>query len=370
MGNKKKQKKGKNKKNNTSNTNKNKNTNKDDRRKKREKKAKEYHKQFIDQLKALGLRINEVGGDGNCFFRSVCDQLEGSEDNHFYYRALACDYIEENKDFIKFFIEDDIPIEKYISDMRRDGVWGGNIEIYSLSQTLNVNFYIFLYDRPMYIVKNFEIPNRNIYLSYHDAMHYNSVRLLEDFSKGEIPISIPLDLLTGVSKSQDAQMLNDNDNDIDSVNDESNEESENENEEQTVENEKKKKDDKMNKEDKEKKEKKDNFVFKGISICSIEDLSNNERKNLKKKKLSLEGIIYDIPKGKCYCSSNRKYKNCHEGKDVEGEFNTEESIFFCNLTDFSLIFSSVLIETQISQKDNKEVKEMKELEKKLEMIYI
>ena len=30
-----------------------------------------------------------MGGDGNCLFRSVADQIEGNENNHAFYRKSA-----------------------------------------------------------------------------------------------------------------------------------------------------------------------------------------------------------------------------------------------------------------------------------------
>jgi OTU domain-containing protein 3 len=69
-------------------------------------------------------------GDGNCLFRSVADQIEGNENNHYFYRTSAIDYMEENQDHFKFFIEDDRSFEDYIKEMKKDGIWGGNLEIY------------------------------------------------------------------------------------------------------------------------------------------------------------------------------------------------------------------------------------------------
>lgn len=44
----------------------------------------------------------------------------------------------EQQDHFKFFIEDDVTFEDYIKEMKKDGVWGGNLEIY-------VSKYMFLY---------------------------------------------------------------------------------------------------------------------------------------------------------------------------------------------------------------------------------
>jgi OTU domain-containing protein 3 len=81
-------------------------------------------KKFREQLAPSYLKVKEMGADGNCFFRSIADQLEGDESMHMKYRHEAVDYIRLNKnDFIPF-IEDDETIEQYCDDMEKDGVWG------------------------------------------------------------------------------------------------------------------------------------------------------------------------------------------------------------------------------------------------------
>ena len=88
--------------------------------------------------------------------------------------------MKENKDTFAPFIEDDEPIDDYIERMSKNSEWGGNLEIYALSMLLEANFYIYIYEHPMYIVKNFEKPKKNIMLTYHDGQHYNSLRKLEE----------------------------------------------------------------------------------------------------------------------------------------------------------------------------------------------
>lgn len=73
----------------------------------------------------MQLKIKEIKGDGNCLFRALSDQLFGNEQQYSDLRQQACQLIEENKDVYRFYIEDDVTIEDYIDDMRKDGVWGG-----------------------------------------------------------------------------------------------------------------------------------------------------------------------------------------------------------------------------------------------------
>ena len=79
---------------------------------------------FKEQLDPLCLKVKEMGADGNCFFRSIADQLTGDESRHMEYRRHAVNYIRANKEMYIPFIEDDETIEQYCDDMDKNGVWG------------------------------------------------------------------------------------------------------------------------------------------------------------------------------------------------------------------------------------------------------
>ena len=170
--------------NNNNNSKKNKKErNKYRKKNKRNRKIDEEDEKFKKHLETLGYFIREVGGDGNCLFRSVAEQIEGNENNYKEYREKCINYMEEHKDVFAPFIEDDVPLDKYIEKMSQNGEWGGNLEIYALSMALEANFYIYIHEHPMYVVKNFEKPKKNVMLTYHDGKHYNSLRKLEEKNK-------------------------------------------------------------------------------------------------------------------------------------------------------------------------------------------
>jgi hypothetical protein len=103
----------------------------------------------IDQEKRLrntlamdSLEIVEMSPDGNCLFRSLSDQLFGDYgNNHGDVRWAICDYIEKHQDDFKVFLvfedkddvdqheEDARDFEHYVETIRKDGEWGGNLEI-------------------------------------------------------------------------------------------------------------------------------------------------------------------------------------------------------------------------------------------------
>ena len=143
----------------------------------------EIDEEFVKDLEKLGYFIREVGGDGNCLFRSVSDQMDNNQQNYKMYREVCIDYMSKNQDEFAPFIEDDETYDKYLERMGEDGEWGGNLEIYALSKALKANFYIYIHKHPMYIVNNFDKPKKNILMTYHDGKHYNSLRKLEEKSK-------------------------------------------------------------------------------------------------------------------------------------------------------------------------------------------
>jgi OTU domain-containing protein 3 len=62
---------------------------------------------FSVQIRALNLRIRDVDADGNCLFRAVADQIEGNQQNHLKYRHAVVDYMQDNPDLFKPFIDQD-----------------------------------------------------------------------------------------------------------------------------------------------------------------------------------------------------------------------------------------------------------------------
>ena len=93
-------------------------------------------------LEADGLEIIDMDPDGNCLFRSLSDQLFGDYGkSHYIVRSSVCDFMEQNEDDFRLFLvfedenddgqdeEDARDFEHYIGNMRRDGEWGGNLEV-------------------------------------------------------------------------------------------------------------------------------------------------------------------------------------------------------------------------------------------------
>ncbi|KAJ0236551.1 OVARIAN TUMOR DOMAIN-containing deubiquitinating enzyme 7 [Hirschfeldia incana] len=159
--------------------------------------------QFRAQLDSLGLKIIQVTSDGNCFFRSLADQLEGNEDEHSKYRSMVVQYI-VNREMFEPFIEDDVPFEDYCKTMDDDGTWAGNMELQAASLVTRSNICIHRSMSPRWYIRNFEDPRtRMIHLSYHDGEHYNSVRSKEDAGGGPArPVLIEADAKVSAASKQ------------------------------------------------------------------------------------------------------------------------------------------------------------------------
>ncbi|CAN6241340.1 unnamed protein product [Urochloa humidicola] len=152
--------------------------------------------EFRAQLDSLGLKIVEVNADGNCFFRAMGDQLEGSEEEHMKYRAMVVDYVVKHREDFEPFIEDEVPFEEYCDSMLKDGTWAGHMELQAASLLTRRNICIHMLNSPRWYINNFsgrEATNM-IHLSYHHGEHYNSVRLREDPCQGPaMPVLIKTD---------------------------------------------------------------------------------------------------------------------------------------------------------------------------------
>ena len=77
------------------------------------------------KLRKQGLVVSRVGGDGNCLFRVIADQLEGDEDKHAKYREAAVKHMKKNPVDFDPFIQEDQTFDQYMKKMAKDGTWGG-----------------------------------------------------------------------------------------------------------------------------------------------------------------------------------------------------------------------------------------------------
>ena len=87
------------------------------------------------------LRPLDVGGGGDCFFRSVSHQLYGDSSHHHEVRAAGVQYLRDNPErFIESIV--DTPWLRYISYMSLEGTWADHIIIQAVADALNLRIHI------------------------------------------------------------------------------------------------------------------------------------------------------------------------------------------------------------------------------------
>ncbi|XP_012656923.1 OTU domain-containing protein 3 [Otolemur garnettii] len=105
---------------------------------------------FANQLQALGLKLREVPGDGNCLFRALGDQLEGHSRNHLKHRQETVDYMIKQREDFEPFVEDDIPFEKHVASLAKPGTFAGNDAIVAFARNHQLNVVIHQLNAPLW----------------------------------------------------------------------------------------------------------------------------------------------------------------------------------------------------------------------------
>ena len=92
-------------------------------------------------LHQLGLRPQDVGGWGDCFFRAVSHQLYGDPSHHWYVRQAGIHYLRENPEH---FIESNTQNSwnEYLTNMSRQGSWCDALIVQAVAESQNLRIHI------------------------------------------------------------------------------------------------------------------------------------------------------------------------------------------------------------------------------------
>ncbi|NXD15028.1 OTUD3 protein, partial [Nothocercus nigrocapillus] len=146
------------------------------------------------QLQALGLKLREVPGDGNCLFRALGDQLEGHSRNHLKHRQETVDYMIKQREDFEPFVEDDVPFEKHITNLAKPGTFAGNDAIVAFARNHEMNVVIHQPNAPLWQIRGTDKSNaRELHIAYRYGEHYDSVRRINDDS--EAPAYLQMEML-------------------------------------------------------------------------------------------------------------------------------------------------------------------------------
>ncbi|KAF9579501.1 hypothetical protein BGW38_004218 [Lunasporangiospora selenospora] len=148
------------------------------------------------QLAGLNLQLKDTMGDGNCLFRACADQFYGSEREHAPLRAEVCRYIEEHAEHFRSFL-DNVSVEAHVAQMRKNGTYGGNIELVAFARMKKVDIKVY---QPgyIYVIEGVDVkkdgssPGQRpvMHIAYHTWEHYSSIRNIDGPHEG-LPLINP-----------------------------------------------------------------------------------------------------------------------------------------------------------------------------------
>jgi hypothetical protein len=95
-----------------------------------------------------------------------------TQDKHGELRTKICDFILENEKEYQFYIQE--PMEKYIKRMRKNGVYGGNLELVAASKVLNVGIAIHQVGQDIWYIGSKDSLHV-LHVAYHNWEHYSSI---------------------------------------------------------------------------------------------------------------------------------------------------------------------------------------------------
>uniref|UniRef100_A0A8C1V005 OTU domain-containing protein 3 n=1 Tax=Cyprinus carpio TaxID=7962 RepID=A0A8C1V005_CYPCA len=159
---------------------------------------------FSNQLQALGLKLREVPGDGNCLFRALGDQLEGHSRGHLRLRQETVQYMMTHRQDFEPFVEDDVPFTEHLSNLSQPGTFAGNDAIVAFARSQQLKVVIHQLNAPLWEINGTEKPScRELHIAYRYGDHYDSVRKTGDNS--ESPAHLRIESLNNPRRFGDGQ---------------------------------------------------------------------------------------------------------------------------------------------------------------------
>ena len=127
------------------------------------------------RLSSLGLRMLNIAGDGNCQFRSVSQQLFGTEAHHGLVRARAVAHIEQHSaDFAAFCAGE---LSAYLKKMARDRTWGDELTLRAICESFGASVHVVSSSQENWHLQYEpaeQMGQKKIFLAYVSPVHYNA----------------------------------------------------------------------------------------------------------------------------------------------------------------------------------------------------
>ena len=92
------------------------------------------------------------------------------------YRERVVEFFRENQEQFEPFLADET-YQEFLVRMKKDGEWGGQIELMAFSQMLRANIIIHQIDQPRWEISYPFGADRDIQLSYHNGSNFSKNKL-------------------------------------------------------------------------------------------------------------------------------------------------------------------------------------------------
>lgn len=156
----------------------------------------EGHSRDLDgRLKAFGMQMKEMEGDGNCQFRTLAFNLFGEQAHHAVTRKAAIAHMKKHHDFFSVLFESADEFKEYLRDMARNRTWGDELTLRAVVEAYGCEAHVITSEPAnWYLVYQPESagrpdpkvaacpkglqppkPGKQVFLSYISPVHYNSI---------------------------------------------------------------------------------------------------------------------------------------------------------------------------------------------------
>ena len=129
-----------------------------------------YKQEVCNIFNVVYIRIK---GDGNCLFRAISFFEYNHQENHLVLRCNIIDYMICNRVlFVHYISSNEGSFDDYISNMRKEGIWGTYCEVIAYSKLRNINIHLHILNNEDQII-NQNVNNEWLHLFYNDHNHFD-----------------------------------------------------------------------------------------------------------------------------------------------------------------------------------------------------
>mmetsp|Transcript_16382 Transcript_16382/g.28091 ORF Transcript_16382/g.28091 Transcript_16382/m.28091 type:complete len:354 (-) Transcript_16382:858-1919(-) len=138
-----------------------------------------HNQRLAERLERLNLEMLIMLGDGNCQFRSISNELFGTQDHHTNVRRHVVQHIRTHQEEYEGFLGESFT--EYLAAMSRAQTWGDELTLRAACEAYKVVVYVVTSDPLNWYLSykpSCETANMQgeIFLTYIAPIHYNTVR--------------------------------------------------------------------------------------------------------------------------------------------------------------------------------------------------